>query len=155
VWFWLDARPGPGPASQPSSPTGWLSAREIPRVCARLPVGDVQIRAEDHGEGTPRAEPGRHDGEASQPATPTATAASAAAVTRTRTAMAVDTGDPCGSDELTSSSPLTGPAEPFTGRPSGAHLPTRASADCGGRRKRGGNEAVSPCRPQGTQRKTP
>ena len=29
-------------------------------------------------------------------------------------AMAVDTGDPCGSDELTSSSPSTGPAEPFT-----------------------------------------
>ena len=42
---------------------------------------------------------------ASQPATPTATAASAAAVTRTRMAMAVDTGDPCGSDEVTSSSP--------------------------------------------------
>src|SRR5579875_2718174 len=49
---------------------------------------------------------------ASQPPTPTA--ASAAAVTRTRIAMAVETGDPCGSDEVTSSSPLTGPAEPFT-----------------------------------------
>ena len=29
-------------------------------------------------------------------------------------AMAVDTGDSCGSDEVTSSSPLSGPADPFT-----------------------------------------
>src|SRR5260370_33327594 len=51
---------------------------------------------------------------ASQPTTPTAAAASAAAATRTRMAMAVENGDPCESDEGTSSSPLTRPAEPFT-----------------------------------------
>src|ERR1700678_2821806 len=50
----------------------------------------------------------------SQPTTLRATAASVDAVTRTRMAMAVDTGAVCGPDDDTSSSPLTGPAEPFT-----------------------------------------
>jgi hypothetical protein len=70
-----------------------------------------KIKANALNAASPAATAGKP---ASQPTTPTATAASAAAVTRTKMAMAVETGDACGSDEVTSSSPLTGPAEPFT-----------------------------------------
>ena len=35
-------------------------------------------------------------------------------MTKTKTVMAVETGDSCDSDEVTSNSPLTGPAEPLT-----------------------------------------
>lgn len=86
--------PAPGRALQ------YVMYRLVPKVSANAPHAPSPVAT----AGKP----------ASQPAAPTTAAASAAAVTRTRIAMAVEAGDPCGSDEVTSSSPLTGPAEPFT-----------------------------------------
>jgi len=66
-------RPG-----QPPVVTHWLipgarnasmnSVGRLRLLLVRPPVGDVQAHAEDQGEGAARAEPGRHGGEAGQPA---------------------------------------------------------------------------------------